>query len=76
MKKILEEINMSNRLTIWGRWCLPSFNKHCNQLLKGALADMDNHMCDRKPLKKKVEKKDIVPWENPSLMVMINSYGF
>lgn len=35
----------------WARWCLPSFNKHCDQDLKGRLADADNSCCE-KQLKK------------------------
>ena len=35
---------------LWGRWCLPSFNKHCDQILKGKLADYDNNLCNGKPL--------------------------
>lgn len=37
---------------MWGRWCLPSFNKHCNQILKSQLADYDNNLCDGKPIQK------------------------
>lgn len=73
---------MRPALLRWGRWCLPSFNENCNQLLKGSLADWDNHLCDGKILKKplKVEKKDVeehvmTPWENPTAMIFINNYG-
>lgn len=63
--------------TLWGRWCLPSFNKNCNQLLKGALADRDNSLCDGKEVPQTIlkKKKDLCPWENPTLLVMLNSYG-
>ena len=75
---------MSKRVTMWGRWCLPSFNKYCDQILKGELADMDNNMCNGKPLEKRrpypaklnPPKLNIIPWENPSLMVFVNSYGY
>tara|TARA_A100001388_G_C28602692_1_gene418918 strand:+ start:342 stop:560 length:219 start_codon:yes stop_codon:yes gene_type:complete len=35
---------------LWGRWCLPSFNKNCDQILKGKLADYDNNLCNGKPV--------------------------
>lgn len=62
----------------WGRWCLPSFNKHCDQLLKGALADMDNHLCDGKTVRKPptVPREELCPWSNPTLLVMLDTYGF
>ena len=50
---------------MWGRWCLPNFNSNCDQLLKGALADMDNHLCDGQNIKSgnKLEcmNKEIIP---------------
>jgi len=67
--------------TLWGRWCLPSFNAHCDQLLKAHLADMDNNLCDGKALPNKTtfnklkERKYINPWENPSAVVFVNMYG-
>lgn len=62
---------------LWGRWCLPNFNSNCDQLLKGALADMDNHLCDGRSIKTSntSDQKRINPWENPSLMVFVNMYG-
>lgn len=63
--------------TLWGRWCLPSFNPKCDQFLKGALADIDNNLCNKKPIHKTKINKDneINPWENPTLMVIYNSFG-
>ena len=63
--------------TLWGRWCLPSFNKNCNQLLKGALADKDNSLCDGKTISQcnSKKKEDVCPWENPTIVVLLNSYG-
>ena len=66
---------MYESFTIWGRWCLPSFNSNCDQLLKGAFADIDNSLCDGKTIKKKIKYEEIIPWENPSLMVFVNMYG-
>lgn len=34
---------------IWGRWCLPAFNKHCNQDLKSHWANIDNSLSSTKP---------------------------
>jgi hypothetical protein len=62
--------------TMWGRWCLSSFNKNCNQNIKGTLADNDNHLCDGKTLKVKVRQEEINPWEHPTLLTYTNGYGF
>lgn len=69
--------NVSTNTTLWGRWCLPSFNANCDQLLKGGYADMDNNLCTGKPIEKtkSVIKEEINPWDNPSAMVFVNMYG-
>lgn len=69
---------MTSRLSVvWGRWCLPTFNKHCDQLLKGALADQDNHLCDRRPVKTRPPPPPppIVPWDHPTMVTFVDSYG-
>ena len=68
--------------TKWGRWCLPSFNDNCDQLLKGKYADHDNSLCSGEGLR--MEKsifhesnlEAIDPWQNPTLVTFIDSYGF
>ena len=46
----------TDKKTLWGRWCLPMFNEQCNQNLKGGLADMDNNLCNGKPISSKFIK--------------------
>lgn len=61
---------------IWARWCLPTFNKHCDQLLKGSFADGDNSFCDSLIKKYKKKNDDISPWEHPTFVTFADSYGF
>ena len=59
IRKIILEWFICKKQTMWGRWCLPSFNRNCDQMLKSELADYDNNLCDGKPLKKRQHKKNL-----------------
>lgn len=68
------------RPVTWGRWCLPSFNVHCDQILKGSQADGDNSFCDslvvaHRQTRRARESEAICPWENPTLVVYADSFG-
>ena len=41
-----------------GRWCGPWYNKACNAMNKGWLADMDNSVWDAPPPKAKQDADD------------------
>lgn len=68
--------------TRWGRWCLPSFNRHCDQFLKGHWADLDNSLCTMTQAKTSkrppppLKREEIVAWENPTLLTFVDTYGF
>lgn len=73
--KFMSNTQNSNGLS-WARWCLPSFNKHCDQMLKGKFADYDNCFSHVLPVKQKSKKNVVNPWENPTLLVYTDTYGF
>ena len=70
-------VRMQRLRTQWHRWCLPAFNRHCNQYLKGAMADNDNSLCDGKQVKRHVlpnrkrTRKELCPWEHPTLITFL-----
>lgn len=63
---------------IWGRWCLPAFNKNCNQDLKSHWANIDNSLSSTKPEHNTPTQNEekIVPWDHPTLLVFYDSFGY
>ena len=60
-----------------GRWCTPDYAATCSPELKADLTSRDNSFetNDMKFTEKKVEREPPCPWSEPTLFVVLYSYG-